>query len=103
MSETEAIERLSRSPHWGWTAVDPETKLLLSAQGGDRTLALAQAVLHQLAQLLAPGCVPLFLSDGYAPYLPAIVAPFGHWVQSPRHQARGPARPPRWMPLPELL
>jgi hypothetical protein len=23
ISETEAIERLSRSPHWVWTAVDP--------------------------------------------------------------------------------
>ena len=34
MSEAEAIERLSRSPHWGWTAIDPETKLLRSAQGG---------------------------------------------------------------------
>jgi hypothetical protein len=64
MSEAEAIERLSRSPHWVWTAIDPETKLLLSAQVGDRTLAMAQAVLHQIAQLLAPGGVPLFLSDG---------------------------------------
>jgi hypothetical protein len=52
---------------------------------------------------LAPGCVPLFLSDGYPHYLTAIVAHFGHWVQSPRHQVRGPARKPRWMPLPELL
>jgi hypothetical protein len=51
MSEAEAIERLSRAPHWVWTAIDPETQLLLSAQVGDRTLAMAQAVLHQLAQL----------------------------------------------------
>jgi hypothetical protein len=65
VSEAEAIERLSQSPHWVWTAIDPESKLLLSVQVGERTLALAQAVLHQLAQLLAPGCVPLFLSDGY--------------------------------------
>jgi len=64
MSEAEAIERLSRSPHWVWTAIDPETTLLLSAQGGDCTLAMAQAVLHHLAQLLASGCVPLFLRDG---------------------------------------
>jgi hypothetical protein len=27
MSEAEAIEYLSRSPHWVWTAIDPETKL----------------------------------------------------------------------------
>jgi len=103
LSEAEAIERLSRSPHWMWTAIDPESKLLLSVQVGERTLAMAQAVLHQIAQLLAPGCVPLFLSDDYSHYLTAIAAHCGHWVQSPRRQPRGPAPKPRWMPLPELL
>ena len=103
LSEAEAIEQLSRSPHWVWTAIDPETKLLLSAKGSDRTLAMAQAVLHHIAQLLAPGCVPLFLSDGYPHYLIAIVTHFGYWVQPPRRQAIGPAPKPRWMPLPELL
>lgn len=103
ISEAEAIERLSRAPHWVWTAIDPETKLLLSVQVGERTLAMAQAMLHQLAQLLAPGWVPLFLSDGYAQYLSAIVTHFGHWVQPPGRQGRGPAPRPRWMPLPSLL
>jgi hypothetical protein len=46
--------------------------------------------------------VPLFLSDGYAHYLTAIVALFGHWVQSPRLQPRGQAPKPCWMPLPAL-
>src|SRR5262245_13513663 len=27
VSEAAALERLSRSPHWVWTAIDPETKL----------------------------------------------------------------------------
>src|SRR5215471_17558878 len=103
MSEAEAIERLSRAPHWVWTAIDPESKLLLSVQVGDRTLAMAQAVLHHIAQLLAPGCVPLFLSAGYPHYLTAIVTHFGGWVQPPRRQARGAAPKPRWMPLPGLL
>jgi len=103
ISEAEAIERLSRSPHWVWTAIDPETKVLLSVQVGDRTLAMAQAILHQIAQLVTPGGVPLFLSDGYAHYLTAIVTHFGHWVQPPRRQARGPVPKARWMPLTELL
>jgi IS1 family transposase len=103
MSQAEAIERLSRSPHWVWTAIDPETKLLLSVQVGDRTLAMAQAMLHHIAQILAPGCVPLLLSDGYAHYLTAIVTHCGHWVQPPRRQAQGPTPKPRWMPLAELL
>ncbi len=103
ISEAEAIDRLSRSPYWVWTAIDPETKLLLCVQVGDRSLAMAQAVLHQIAELLAPGCIPLFLSDGYANYLTAIVTHFGHWMQPLRRQAKGPAPKPRWMPLPGLL
>jgi IS1 family transposase len=103
ISEAEAIERLSRSPHWVWTAIDPESKLLLRIQVGERTLTMAHAMLHQITQLLAPGCVPLFLSDGYPHYLTAIVTHFGRWVQPSRHQATGPAPKPRWMPLPALL
>jgi hypothetical protein len=29
ISEAQALKRLSRSPHWVWTAIDPVTKLLL--------------------------------------------------------------------------
>jgi IS1 family transposase len=103
LSEDEAIRRLSRAPHWVWTAMDPETKLLLAIDVGTRTLAMAQRVLHQVARCLAPDCVPLFLSDGFKDYLPAILAHFGCWVHPERHQAKGPAPKPRWMPLPELL
>jgi len=77
--------------------------VLLSVQVGDRTLAMAHAMLHHITQLLAPGGVPLLLSDGYAHDLTAIVTHCGHWVQPPRRQARGPVPKARWMPLPELL
>jgi IS1 family transposase len=103
ISEVQAIDHLSTSPLWVWTAIDPESKLMLSAQAGERSLAMAQAVLHQIAQLLAPDCAPLFLSDGNPTYLPAIARHFGHWVQLPRRQAKGPAPKPLWMPLPGLL
>jgi IS1 family transposase len=103
VGEEEAIECLSRSPHWVWVAMEPESKLLLTLDVGERTLAMAQRVLHQVALLLAPDCVPLFLSDGYKEYLTAIVTHFGRWVQVPRRQATGPAPKPRWMPLPALL
>jgi IS1 family transposase len=103
LSEAEAIDRLARAPHWVWTAIDPESQLLLNVQSGERTLAMAQVMLHQIAQLLAPGCVPLFVSDGYPKYLTAIVTHFGCWMPPPRRQATGPAPKPRWMPLPELL
>ena len=103
VSEAEALARLSRSPHWVWTAIDPVTKLLLTIDVGDRTLAMAQRVVHQVVQVLAPGCVPLFLTDGFKAYTTALLTHYGQWVQPARRQATGPAPKPRWRPLPGLL
>src|SRR5262249_53434387 len=91
ISEAEAIERLSRSPHWMWTAIDPETKLLRRVRVGGPPLPLAQPFLHQLPQLLAPGCAPLFLSEGSPHSLPPIVTHLGCGVPPPRQRATGPA------------
>jgi len=60
-------------------------------------------VVHQVVQVLAPGCVPLFLTDGFKEYATALLAHFGEWVQPPRRQATGPAPKPRRMPVPQLL
>jgi IS1 family transposase len=103
MSEAEASTRLSRSPQWVWAAIDPVTKLLLTIDVGDRTLAMAQRVVHQVVQVLAPGCVPLFLTEGFKEYATALLTHFGQWVQPPRRQVTGRAPKPRWMPLPQLL
>jgi len=103
ISAAEAIERLERSPQWVWVAMDPESKLVLALDVGKRTLALAQRVVHHVTQVLAPDCAPLFLTDGSRAYMTALLTHYGHWVQLPRRQARGPAPKPRWMPPPELL
>ena len=101
--EAEAMRRLSRSPHWVWVAIDPVTKLLLAIDVGARTLAMAQGFVHQVVQVLAPDCVPLFLTDGFRQYTTALLTHFGQWVQPERRQAKGPLPKPRWMPLPQLL
>jgi len=103
VSAAEAIERLERSPQWVWVAMDPESKLLLTIEVGDRTLAMAQRVVHHVAQVLAPDCAPLLLTDGFRESLTARLTHDGHGVQPPRRQATGPAPKPRWMPLPGLL
>jgi transposase-like protein len=103
ISDDEAIARLERSRYWVWTAMDPKSKLLLIVDVGTRTLAIAQRVVHQLVQVLAPGCVPLFLTDGFNEYQTAILTHFGHWIQPERRQDKGPMTKPRWMPLPDLL
>ncbi len=103
LSEARAIKRLSRSPHWVWVAIDPVTKLLVAIDVGERTQAMAQRFVHHVAQVLAPDCAPLFLTDGFREYMTALLTHYGHWVQPPRQQATGPAPKPRWMPLPQLL
>jgi IS1 family transposase len=103
ISEDEAITRLERSPSWVWTAIDPTSKLLVVVDIGSHTLAMAQWVVHQVVQMLAPGCVPLFLTDGFKAYTTALLTHFGQWVQPARRQTAGPMPQPRWIPLPELL
>jgi IS1 family transposase len=102
VSEAEALQRLARSPRWVWAAIDPVTKLLLALDVGDRTLAMAQRVVHQVVQVLAPGCVPLFLTDGFKEYATALLTHYGEWMQPERRQAAGPLPKPRWMPRPQL-
>ena len=103
ISADEATRRLERSPCWVWTAMDPESKLLLVVDVGSRTLAMAQRVVHQVTQVLAPDCVPLLLTDGLKDYATALLTHFGQWMQPERRQERGPMPKPRWIPLPELL
>jgi hypothetical protein len=98
-----AIQRLSRAPHGVWAAIDPVSKLVLTIDVGDRTLARTQRVVHPVVQVLAPGGVPRFLTAGVNAYRTALLAHFGHGVQLPRRQAAGPAPKSRWMPLPALL
>jgi IS1 family transposase len=103
LSEDEAIKHLERSPTWVWTAMDPDSKLLLVIDVGPRTLEMAQRVVHRVVQVLAPHCIPLCLTDGLKDYGTALLAHFGSWRQPARRRDQGPLPKPRWMPLPELL
>jgi hypothetical protein len=85
-----------------WTAMDPTSKLLVGVDVGSRTLAMAQRVVHQVTQVLAPDCVPLFFTDGLQDYTTALLPHFGHWMHPARRQDKGPMPKPRWMPLPQL-
>jgi IS1 family transposase len=103
IGDEEAITRLERAPSWVWTAMDPTSKLVVVVAVGCRTLAMAQRVVHQVTGVLAPGCVPLFVTDGLKDYATALLTHFGQWMQPQRRQDKGPMPKPRWMPLPELL
>jgi IS1 family transposase len=66
---------------WLWLAIDPRTKILPVLHLGPRTQNAAHAVIHALRQVLAPGCLPLFTSDGLNLYFSALTAHFGQWLQ----------------------
>ncbi len=65
---------------WLWLAIDPLTKILPVLHLGPRTQNMAHLLIHSLRQILAPGCIPLFTSDGLHVYFYALTAHFGHWL-----------------------
>jgi IS1 family transposase len=60
---------------------------------------MAHTVIHSLRLLLAPGCLPLFTSDGLNLYFYALTAHFGYWLQVGRRGRK--AR--RWQVAAELI
>jgi hypothetical protein len=100
VSEAEARPRRSRSPHWGWAAIDPVRQGLLTLDVGERPLALAPGGVHQVVQVLAPDGMPLLRSAGFKEYATALLTPAGPGGHLPRPRAQGPAPQPRWMPRP---
>ena len=77
---------------WVWTAVTAKSKLVLAVHLGRRTFGDACRLLHQVSTYLAPGCLPIFPSDGLNQYFYAITAHFGSWDKPPR------ARKYHWFP-----
>lgn len=73
------------------------SKLLLAVEVGDRTLDVAQHLVHWVAQVLASGVVPLFETDQLVSYEKAILGHWGEWVE-PAQNTDGPLEKPRWMP-----
>ena len=73
--------RSSTQVLWLWLAIDPLTKILPVLQLGPRTQNAAHMLIHSLRQILAPGCLPLFTSDGLNLYFYALTAHFGQWLE----------------------
>jgi len=53
---------------WGWVVLAGPTKVIPGLAVGARTLAVAHRVVHRLKAVLAPGCLPVFTSDGLRLY-----------------------------------
>ena len=62
----------------GWPSIlSPNLPVL---ELGPRTQHMAHLLIHSLRQSLAPGCLPLFTSDGLNLYFYALTAHFGKWL-----------------------
>ena len=64
---------------WVWAVVEASSKLVPVLKLGPRTMDLAYSVVHDLCQILQPGCIPIFTSDGLKLYFYALTAHFGRW------------------------
>jgi IS1 family transposase/transposase-like protein len=84
---------------WLWLAIDPCTKILPVLQLGPRTQHMAHLLIHSLQQLLTPGCLPLFTSDGLNVYFYALTAHLGTW----REERRRGCNVRRWQVATNLI
>jgi IS1 family transposase len=84
---------------WIWLAIDPLTKILPVLSLGPRTQNAAHTFIHSLQGVLAPGCLPLFTSDGLNLYFYALTAHFGTW----RHERRRGRNTRRWQVATKLI
>jgi IS1 family transposase len=91
--------RCAKEVLWLWLAIDPCTKILPVLELGPRTQTMAHRLIHSLRQILAPGCIPFFTSDGLNLYFYALTAHFGQWLALSR---RG-RNVRRWQVEPSLI
>src|SRR5215472_16122901 len=85
---------------WLWLAIDPRTKILPVLELGPRTQHMAHRLVHSLRLHLAPGCLPLFTSDGLNLYFYAASSSF--WTVAPGGSARAQRAPVAGGTTPDL-
>jgi IS1 family transposase/transposase-like protein len=88
--------------HWTHCAMARESRLLLEVVVGPRTQESATKLVEGAAKRLAPGCWPLWSSDGWEPYLLALTIVFAVLIHFIRAKRRGRPKDPQVVPDPRL-
>ncbi len=88
--------------HWVHCSMARESRLLLEVQVAPRTLETAQTLVKNSAARLAPGCWPLWCSDGWEPYLEALRSVFYVVIHYIRTRRRGRPRKAQRVAHPRL-
>ena len=81
-ADGESPEESSDGRQWVWVSIAPEYRLLLATHVGPRTFQSALTLI-QLTALVVLG-VPVFFSDGFSSYLPALLAVYHQIKTFPR-------------------
>ncbi|GAB4482617.1 MAG: hypothetical protein Kow00124_31590 [Anaerolineae bacterium] len=76
--------KLKAQKLWVWTAITAKSKLIIAVHIGGRAIEDACLLFHQIQLALAPGCLPVFASDGLNQYFYGLTAHFGFWDKPPR-------------------
>lgn len=83
----------SQGDDWDHTAIDPESRLLLSLVPGKRTAENCDKVIADVKKRTSGRTDLLITSDEHSPYKTAIEKNYGHEVSQPKQP--GPGRPPK--------
>jgi len=97
-----AAESSEVGQHWTHCALARESRLLLEVVVGPRTQESATQLVAGAAQRLAPGCWPLWSSDGWQAYWFALLVVFGVWLHFIKGRGRGRPKQPQVVPDPRL-
>jgi hypothetical protein len=87
---------------WDHTAIDPESRLVVSLVVGKRTADSVAALVRDFRDRTSGRVMRLMTSDEYAAYPEAIRAAYGRWVEPPRTGRPGRPQAPQWELPPEL-
>lgn len=96
----ESPEESSDGRQWVWVSFAPEFRLLLATHVGPRTFESALKLI-QLTAAVVLG-VPVFFSDGFSSYLPALLEVFCQLKTFPRTGKPGRPKNPVKEPHPDL-
>ena len=89
-----------RESCWVWIAIGSFSKLWLAVKVGDRSLGMAQRLVHGVVSVLTPGVVAMFLTDQLAAYGKALLTHFGCWVEKKSETSQRILQ--RWMSVAQL-
>jgi transposase-like protein len=100
-ADGESVEQSRDGRQWVWVSFAPEFRLLLVTSVGPRTFHSALKLIQLTARVVLG--VPIFFSDGFSSYLPALLEVFHQLIPFPRTGKRGRPKNPVKEPHPDLV